>query len=221
MSFYLPRITIFVLSLVLFGTSAVSAQSEKLTNADVIQLSRSGLGKELIVNKIKTSPSSFDVSVNGLVELKNAGVDDVVVGVMMEKARENAPASVVDSDSPVKPRLETAPAVTAKQALLSARTLALAKSSLQPSRQALQKELLKRPEWKNYDLTITQYKDTADLFVDIGFVHGSIITHRYVYRVYDRRSGLVVAAGETTSWGSLAENLARNIMKSLEKVRNS
>jgi hypothetical protein len=221
MSFYLPRITIFVLSLVLFGTSAVSAQSEKLTNADVIQLSRSGLGKELIVNKIKTSPSSFDVSVNGLVELKNAGVDDVVVGVMMEKARENAPASVVDSDSPVKPRLETAPAVTAKQALLSARTLALAKSSLQPSRQALQKELLKRPEWKNYGLTITQYKDTADLFVDIGFVHGSIITHRYVYRVYDRRSGLVVAAGETTSWGSLAENLARNIMKSLEKVRNS
>ncbi|HUR99745.1 MAG TPA: hypothetical protein VMZ26_16885, partial [Pyrinomonadaceae bacterium] len=59
----------------------------------------------------------------------------------------------------------------------------------------------------------------ADIFVDIGFVSGSLLTHRYVYRIYDRRSGAVISAGETTSWGSLAENLARHIAKSLTAAR--
>lgn len=213
-----------LLSALLFAfllSGALTAQTEKLTNADVIQLSRSGLGKELIINKIKNSDCDFDVSVNGLVELKKAGVDDVVVGVMMEKVRQNKPAAqtTVTGDKTTSTVALTSPATTAKQALLSAKTLAIKKSSLNPSRQALEKELLKRPEWKNYNLTITEYKDTADLYIDIGFVHGSIITHRYVYRIYDRRTGMVIAAGETTSWGSLAENLARNIVKSLEKVR--
>jgi hypothetical protein len=198
--------------------TAASAQTELLRNADIVRLSQAGLGKELIINKIKTSPCEFDASVDALVELKKAGVDDVIVGVMMEKARDNKPAAAVQSSTAAN--TTSNPSVTAKQALLSAKTIALKKSSLNPTRQALEKELLKRPEWKNYDLTITEYKDTADLYIDIGFVHGSLITHRYVYRIYDRRTGLVIAAGETTSWGSLAENLARNIVRSLEKVRN-
>jgi hypothetical protein len=103
--------------------------------------------------------------------------------------------------------------------MTSAKTIAFGKSSLQPSRQALEKELLKRKDFQQLHLTIERYKDSADLFVDIGFVSGSWITHRYVYRVYDRRSGAVVAAGETTSWGSLAENLARHIAKSLIAAR--
>jgi hypothetical protein len=201
-----------------------SAQAEKLTNADVIQLSRSGLGKELVINKIKNSLCDFDVSVSGLVELKNAGVDDVIVGVMMEKAREKRESVSVTTAPSDLSRPGVVPATTlenARQALATAKTLALKKSSVNPSRQALEKELLKRPEWKNYNFAITEYKDTADLYIDIGFVHGSIVTHRYAFRVYDRRTGLVLVAGETTSWGSLAQNLARNIMKALEKVRTS
>jgi hypothetical protein len=32
---------------------------------------------------------------------------------------------------------------------------------------------------------------------------------------------MVIAAGETNSWGSLAENLARNIAKSLKKENST
>lgn len=67
-------------------------------------------------------------------------------------------------------------------------------------------------------IAIDRYKDNADLYVEIGFISGSWITHRYVFRVYDRRTGAVIAAGETASWGSLAENLARHIAKSLNKI---
>jgi hypothetical protein len=104
--------------------------------------------------------------------------------------------------------------------LAGAKTIAFGKSSVQPSRQALEKELIKRPDFQKLNLTILRYKDQADLFVDIGFVSGSWITHRYVYRIYDRRTGAVVAAGETTSWGSLAENLARHIAKRLNAARD-
>jgi len=48
----------------------------------------------------------------------------------------------------------------------------------------------------------------------------SLVTHRYVFRIYDRRTGAVIAAGETTSWGSLAENLARHIAKSLTAIKS-
>ena len=74
---------------------------------------------------------------------------------------------------------------------------------------------MKRKDFRQLNLTIQRYKETADLFVDIGFVSGSWVTHRYVYRVYDRKTGSVITAGETTSWGSLAENLARHITKRL------
>jgi hypothetical protein len=90
---------------------------------------------------------------------------------------------------------------------------------LQPSRQALEKELIKRPDFQKLNLTILRYKDQADLFVDIGYVSGSWLTHRYVFRIYDRRSGAVIVAGETTSWGSLAGNLARHIAKGLAAAR--
>ena len=84
----------------------------------------------------------------------------------------------------------------------------------------MEKELLKRQDFRETKLTITRYKDDADLYVEIGYVSLSWVTHRYVYRIYDRRTGTVLAAGETTSWGSLAGNLARHIGKSLKSLRD-
>jgi hypothetical protein len=92
------------------------------------------------------------------------------------------------------------------------------KSSLNPSRQALEKALLKRADWRKYDLTIVRYKDQADIYIEIGRIPLSWLTHRYVFRVFDRRSGAIITAGETTSWGSLAENLAREITQKLASV---
>jgi hypothetical protein len=111
-------------------------------------------------------------------------------------------------------------ALTRQEAIAAAKTIAFGKSSLQPSRQALEKELMKRPDFQQLNMTILRYKEESDLFVDIGFVSGSWLTHRYVYRIYDRRSGAVITAGETTSWGSLAKNLARHIAKSLVAARS-
>lgn len=202
---------------------AVFAQTETLTNGEIILMTKAGLSNELIIRKIKDSKGNYDVSTQSLIDLKKAGVSDEIIALMMDNKNANPqptsenPQSYSDSDS----TKSTAHIVLApKEALLSAKTIAIEKSSLHPSRQALEKELLKRQDWQALNLNIVRYKEGADLFIEIGRVPLSLITHRYVFRVYDNKSGTVIAAGETTSWGSLAENLARNIAKSLGKVLN-
>ncbi len=58
------------------------AQEEVLTNEAVIKLVKAGLQDGLIANKILTSKVNFDLSTEGLLALKKAGVSDYLVQVM-------------------------------------------------------------------------------------------------------------------------------------------
>lgn len=218
-----PKI-LFLTACLFFTTPA--QPTEILTNAIVIEMSKVGLGREIILKKINDSKNSFGVSINALIELKKAGVADEVIALMLEKAearpekiQENTTVFSETQPTSVEARQFTSPTpLTAKAALRNARTVALVKSSLNPSRQSLEKALLKRREWQKYNLTLVRYKEEADVYVEIGRVPLSWITHRYVFRIYDRRTGTIITAGETTSWGSLSENLAREITQKMDLV---
>lgn len=214
------QIMIRILILTLVFTLGTFAQTETVTNASIIEMTQAGLPSDIILKKIGSSKRAFDISTQGLVALKKAGVDDSVIAYIMEEPSKNSPPAFSDSNPTAAPaHIAEQPISSKVDALASAKSIAFTKSSLHPSRQALEKELMKRKDFQQMNLSILRYKEQADLFVEIGYVSGSWITHRYVYRIYDRHSGAVLAAGETTSWGSLAENLARNIAKSLTSVR--
>jgi len=214
---------VFTMSFVVSAQESIQSSTEILSNADVILMAKTNLSKALIVGKIKESKGAFDVSVNGLVNLKTAGVDDEIIEEMMAKSRilrEKTSVGVMPqgfSDS--RTVIESVPTIVRNpaDAVRSAKTVAIEKSTVNPSRQALEKELLKRNDWKKLNLNIVRYKEAADLRIEIGFVPLSLVTHRYVFRIYDNRSGTIVAAGETTSWGSLAKNLARSISTKLNE----
>ena len=231
---------ILFLSLALATAISIPAQTnspiepEILANADVVLMAKSGLTKAIIIRKINESKSDFDVSIKALVDLKNAGVDDEIIETIMERAGGSGTGS--------KTTIETQTAATTggaavstvrtfsfekkpvanvgdpKEILRAAKTVHIEKSSIHPSRQALEKELLKRKDWQALNLNIVRYQDGADLRVEIGRVPLSWISHRYVFRIYDNKTGTIIAAGETTSWGSLAGNLAREISKKLSKI---
>ena len=215
-----------LLSIFLFVFFAFG-QSEILTNVQVVEMSKIGLDKQIILKKINDTPNNFDVSANALIELKKAGIDNEIIALMMEKSVKSTGNSTSPTLNAVTNNsqnysdslpIDAQKPTNVKEMLLSARTIAIEKSSLQPSRQALEKELLKRKEWQKLNLNIVRYKESADLYIEIGFVPLSLITHRYVFRIYDRRNGTIIAAGETTSWGSLAKNLAREIGKKLDAI---
>jgi len=209
--------------LLIFLAVSINAQTETLTNSTIIEMSKIGLDKAVIIKKINDSTNNFDVSANALIELKKANVADEVIALILEKGEAKVETSnKLEGFSETLPNNEAkqfAPTVvTAKDALLNAKTVAIEKSSINPSRQGLEKALLKRKEWQKYNLTLTRYKQDADIYIEIGRVPLSWITHRYVFRIYDRRSGTIITAGETTSWGSLAENMAREITQKMDLV---
>jgi hypothetical protein len=69
-------------------SSAVFSQTkpEVLTNKGVIELSKAGFGKDMILAKIESSNCKFDVSTAALIDLKKQGVPDDVVKAIMDRS---------------------------------------------------------------------------------------------------------------------------------------
>lgn len=76
-------ITALSISLCLVFTANLFAQ-DAMTNDEVISLAKAGLSSSIIVGKIKTSKTNFDLSTDSLIKLKQAGVTDDIVGAMLE-----------------------------------------------------------------------------------------------------------------------------------------
>lgn len=114
------QLTIIGLFLLAVSVSLVSGDDAALTNEDIVSLIRAGLGAEVIIAKIKTSATKFDTSVEELLALKDAGVEDDVIAAMVN-AGGAAPATAdVDTDLEESfivtyPAQETAPTGGATQ----------------------------------------------------------------------------------------------------------
>jgi hypothetical protein len=77
------------------------ALKEVVTNQTVLDMANAKLPTELIVTKIQTSQTDFDLSTEALVKLNQAGVASDVIKAMMQKK-----AAVVAVDPPVAPTVD-------------------------------------------------------------------------------------------------------------------
>ena len=76
---------ICVMAAAVFAVSAATVKAQDaMTNDEVISLSKAGLNPTLIVGKIRTSKTNFDLSTDSLIKLKQAGVSDEIVTAMLE-----------------------------------------------------------------------------------------------------------------------------------------
>lgn len=73
-------LTVFCLT----ASQTARAQDETMTNGEVISLVKAGLNTQIIINKIRTSKTAFDLSTDGLIALKKAEVSDEIVTAMLE-----------------------------------------------------------------------------------------------------------------------------------------
>src|SRR2546425_2314685 len=82
------RLILALMAIVLVaGSSAGAQQSGKaLTNQDVISMVKNLLPESVIISAIKTNDADFDVSANGLIALKKAGVTAKVMEAMLAAA---------------------------------------------------------------------------------------------------------------------------------------
>ena len=92
----------------LVGMSSFGADSA-LTNEDIARLTKAGLSAEVIIAKIGSSPTDFDTSVDQLVALGEAGVDNSVIAAMVKSGGRTSATPVADRGSAVSPVSAEAP----------------------------------------------------------------------------------------------------------------
>jgi hypothetical protein len=88
------------------GTQMAQSQSSLETdvdNARVIEMTRKGLGDDVIIARIKASASKFNLSDDDLAALKKAGVSDSVVAAMIQSTQLTTPRVAIDGN-PVEVR---------------------------------------------------------------------------------------------------------------------
>jgi curli biogenesis system outer membrane secretion channel CsgG len=76
----------------------------------VIQLVKSGMSENLIIKSLQKTNKPADLSPADMVKLKQAGVTDNIIGVMMDPASSPAPAAAAPPPPPPAPAPEPAPA---------------------------------------------------------------------------------------------------------------
>ena len=88
----------------LAASTPVFAQEGAMTNDEVITLTKAGLSPSIIVGKIRSGKSNFDLSTDSLIKLKQAGVSDDIVAAMLEaKSGRTASAGASTSGDPNDP----------------------------------------------------------------------------------------------------------------------
>lgn len=78
------KITIFFL-IILAVPFSIKAQEGTLTNEKIVEMTKNGLEKEVIIKIIsKASKTNFDVSPDGAISLRKSGVDNTVISAMLD-----------------------------------------------------------------------------------------------------------------------------------------
>ncbi|MEY4161020.1 MAG: hypothetical protein RLZZ136_1641 [Pseudomonadota bacterium] len=77
----------------------VCAQGQTFDNHSVITLHRAGLGADVITAKIRALPCNYDISTDGLIALKTAGIGQDVIVEMVQKCTGSARAQGINGAS--------------------------------------------------------------------------------------------------------------------------
>lgn len=98
LSRYALILALSALSVGALGQPAPSTSSKAetpLSNSDVIKLNKLGLGDDVVIAKVNQAANvTFDLSTDGLVQLKSAGVSGAIITAMLSRTTPRQPASV-------------------------------------------------------------------------------------------------------------------------------
>ncbi len=91
---------LFVVLVLLAAAVCQPGSGQVLTNNSIAEMVRAGLPEEVIIAKVQTSASSFDLSTNGLVALTQSGVNGNILRAMLLTERNGRPASAPAQTAP-------------------------------------------------------------------------------------------------------------------------
>jgi cell division septation protein DedD len=110
-----------------------AAANSAMTNRDVIRLVKAKIADDIIAAKIKQSKTKFDTSVEGLVALKEVGVSDGLISVIVNASEASSqPAPGGASASPTAAKPGSLPASNGSKEVVATDASRASKSSPEP-----------------------------------------------------------------------------------------
>ncbi|MGO8733836.1 MAG: hypothetical protein ACLQVM_13710 [Terriglobia bacterium] len=110
-----------------------AAANSAMTNRDVIRLVKAKIADDIIAAKIKQSKTKFDTSVEGLVALKDAGVSDGLISIIVNASDASSqPAPGGASASPAAAKPGSLPASNGSKEVVATDASRASKSSAEP-----------------------------------------------------------------------------------------
>lgn len=100
-----------VAALTLVTATSLTAQ-EVLTNESLISLKKAGFSDAILISKIRSSQTKFDVSTKGLIGLKNAGMSEQVIEAVVNAGSAPAAPPAAAAPAPAAPAAGAAPAAS-------------------------------------------------------------------------------------------------------------
>jgi hypothetical protein len=97
---------LFLPVLLLMGVATYSQTKKSLTNDDVLQMVKAGFQESMIIKAIEANETNFDVTVECIIDLKNAGVSQPIIEAMLAaetKKRAAPPDTTPHNASPPDP----------------------------------------------------------------------------------------------------------------------
>ena len=80
----LIRVAVFIASMTVWGV----AQSTPMTNQDVMELKKAGIGDEIVISRIRVGATRFSMETADMIALKSAGVSEAVIAEMLKPANQ-------------------------------------------------------------------------------------------------------------------------------------
>jgi hypothetical protein len=174
----------FLITCLAFTCLSIRAQSAApLTNKDVIDLVKMGMSSDVIVAKIKNSPSNFDTSLAALQDLKMANVPEPVILAMVNAPNANGSSSAADKS----------PARAGVKNLYEVQKIYV--DEMGKSDDSDRFRLLVREKLADKGFTMVDTPDEAD-----GILKGSLATQLSQGTTKARASVLLKSQSGTTLW---------------------
>lgn len=88
------------------------SSDEILTNDEVIQLLKAGIEEDLIISKIRENQHNFDLSVQGMVALKEGGVSNRLMRIIMDPTKASEAKAAPAAKTAAAPEPRVVPSIT-------------------------------------------------------------------------------------------------------------
>ena len=210
--------------LVLLLAAAASAQSQAgqtLTNDDIIRMVRAQLSPNIILATMDSSNVDFDLSPNGLIALKQAGVDDQIVAAMQAKSRARETGTTTDAVTRRVPEKSDflATSKDPEYILRNFKTIIVDASHATFFGNAQMKAALgKNKDFAALKLSLVDDPSVADAILEVGYTYA----WDYPFSLKHQNTSLVLLSGKGTgpfSGPRGATSVASELVKLLKPYR--